>query len=256
MKRRHWRRALIPWGLLLALAAPVQADDDLEHLARELMTLRDRVEGLQDRLDALETERKSRLSALAQQRAEAEANLRRARLQAEELEQNLTALRRQIERDRAEDRTLVPAVKEALARQRARVRAGLPFKVKQRLGVLDEIEGNLDAGAITSAQAAARLWAFIEDEARLARESGLYREPVTVAGGEVLADVARLGLVALYYRTPEGELGHLVRDGDAWRTRPLTEEGDREQVAELFSALEKRVRTGFFTLPNALEVTR
>jgi len=186
------------WGA--ALAAPA----DLEGLARDLMDLRSRVEALQTRLDGLEEQRKSRLAALAQQRAETEANLRRARIQVRQLEETLAAHRREIHRNQAQDRTLVPALKQAMEAECRRIRAGLPFKVQARLGVLADIEDNLEQGAITAAQAASRLWAFLEDEARLARESGLHREPVTVAGEEVLADVARLGLVALYYRTPGG----------------------------------------------------
>ncbi len=243
---------------LLALPWAVQADSGTkaDTLAQRLVALRTQVEQLQDRLQGLESEHKARLASLAQQRAEVEANLRRARLQVKQLRQTLEAHRQAIQRAKEQDHSLIPTLQAAIASQRQRVRSGLPFQVAQRLALLDQLQRDLDQGVITSAQAASRLWAFIEDEARLARESGLYRQPVTTAGGEVLADVARIGLVALFYRAPDGSLGYLAREGDAWRARRLEETADREQVALLFESLEKQLRSGFFTLPNALEVER
>ena len=86
----------------------------------------------------------------------------------------------------------------------------------------------------------------------LASQSALDRQIITLNGQEVLADVARLGMVSLYYRTDQGEVGRAVRDGEGWRYEPVTDEAARLQLVDLFDALSKQVRVGFFLLPAAI----
>ena len=103
---------------------------------------------------------------------------------------------------------------------------------------------------MTPESAAARLWAFVEDELRLSRENALDRQVIPLPEGEVLAEVARLGMVALYFRTDGGLTGAAVpRDGGyAWEV--ITDRDDQKAVAALFEKLRHGVRTGAFTLPN------
>ncbi len=246
------------WVLTLTAACfspSASAQESLETLARELVAMRGEVEQLQSRLDELQQAQRARRLALAGQRAELEGKLRQARLQEKQLRRSLEEQREAIRRAQSEDQALAPLLHRLIERQRQRVQSGLPFKTQERLALLDEIQTELEHGVISAAQAATRLWAFIEDEARLARESGLYRQPVDIGGEIVLAEVARLGLIALFYRSPEGRVGYLQRDENAWRARPITDPEAGRQVDELFEALARQVHSGFFLLPNALEVT-
>ena len=75
-------------------------------------------------------------------------------------------------------------------------------------------------------------------------------------GEETLVDVARLGMIAMYYRTPEGTYGQAIPDGDSWSWSPVTGSEDAMQVADLFDALSQGIRVGAFTLPNPLAGAR
>ena len=73
---------------------------------------------------------------------------------------------------------------------------------------------------------------------------------VVPSGTEVSADVARLGMVALYFRTDGGVVGAAVRDGDHWTWRTFGSRDDEVAVQALFQKMKHGVRTGAFTLPN------
>ena len=103
---------------------------------------------------------------------------------------------------------------------------------------------------VTPEAGAARLWAFLEDELRLVRENGLDRQIVPVDGAEVLADVARLGMVGLYYRTDGGAVGLAEWDGAAWGWRRIESRDEQKAVEALFEKMKHGVRSGAFTLPG------
>ena len=138
----------------------------------------------------------------------------------------------------------------AIVTMRRTVAEGLPFHLPERLGELDTLSSQLAGGSLTPAAAAARLWAFIEDELRLSRENGLDRQVVEVDGAEVLADVARLGMVALYFRSEGGVMGMVSQNGAAWRWQRLDDRDDQVAIELLFEKLKHGVRTGAFVLPN------
>ncbi|MCA9513851.1 MAG: hypothetical protein KC635_02810, partial [Myxococcales bacterium] len=78
-------------------------------------------------------------------------------------------------------------------------------------------------------------------------------------GGERLVDVVKIGMVMIYFRADERTFGRAVPDAKApgrWTWRAATDEREARQIAALFETFDKRLRTGFFTLPSALEGAR
>src|SRR5262245_18947593 len=90
---------------------------------------------------------------------------------------------------------------------------------------------------------------------KLARESGVHQAALVLDGQEVLADVARLGMVALYFRAPGDRLGVARRKGSVWTWETITAEEDRARIQALFTALEHDVKSGFFELPGSLQAS-
>ena len=106
------------------------------------------------------------------------------------------------------------AATDALA---AHIRTGLPFKIEERQGELQSFRSQVESGALPPQRAVNRLWAFHEDEFRLTRENGLHAQTIALGEERVLADVAKLGAMALYFQTQDGRLGQAQRIGDGWR---------------------------------------
>ncbi len=238
-------------GILAAGAAEVRAADGAA-LAGELARLRSEVEGLAEQLDAEREAQRARLRSLATRKADLEMELQREQMRLDQLRQARARQRTRVEQTEQRKEALRPAVLAAIAAVRRAVRAGLPFKVHERAAELDQLQRQLAQGALTTPTALTRLWGKIEDELRLARENGLYRQVIPIGHEEVLAEVARVGMVLLYFRTQDGRIGRALQTAEGWTYELLPSEDDQRRVLALFDAFKKRIRSGLFQLPVAL----
>jgi len=243
-------------GLALSFSASAVAADDYQAQAERLASLRAEVEALSSELTADKEEARGRQRAIEAQKVELEVQLRRQELRLERLVAEEEALRAAIAGGGEASPEVRAVVMRGIGALEAEVHAGLPFQTEARLQALDELRGKLAADTVAPEQAAARLWAFAEDERRLSRENALARQVIEWRGEEVLVDVARIGMVALYWQAPDGAVGIARRDGDRWQWSEL-HGGDAESASELFTALEKGIHSGWFSLPAlTAEVTR
>lgn len=242
-------------SLTLALA-PVAAQDSqdsqdsLDALAEELVSLRGQVESLNSDLNRMQEQHRSQMSSLAAQKGDLEATRRREELRIRQLEQDLADNRERAREAGVEGEALVPVAEEIVARMEAEIRQGFPFKVEERLEALGEIANQLESGASDPPRVINRLWRFYEDELRLTRDNGLYSQVIPLGGDRVLADIAKIGAMALYFQTRDGRSGYVTRSGEDWNFTVTESGAERQQIAALFDSLKKQIRTGFFELPN------
>ena len=149
-------------------------------------------------------------------------------------------------------RSLTPFLTNQISALREQVRNGFPFKVKERLAELDELDQQIANGGTTAQRGVNRLWAFIEDEFRISRENAIYSQSIARNGENVRVDVAKLGSVMMYFRTRDLQYGRAVQTPQGWRFELLDSTRDQELVARLFDSLRKQIRQGYFDLPEAL----
>ncbi|MDT8450786.1 MAG: DUF3450 family protein [Wenzhouxiangellaceae bacterium] len=239
--------ALAVWALLVSQAA---AQDSLDALAEELVALRGEVESLNTELNRLQEQHQAEMNSLAAQKGDLEATERRETLRIRQLEQDLAENRQRAREAGVAGEVLVPVAEEIIVGLRQRIEEGFPFKRTERLDALGEIASQLESGALEPPRVVNRLWRFYEDELRLTRDSGLYSQIIPLGGDRVLADIAKVGAVALYFQTRDGRMGLVTRDGDDWRYTLAESGADRQRIGELFDSLKKQIRTGYFELPN------
>ena len=238
---------LAPFGVLSA-----QQNTDLDGLSRALITLRADVEQLNSELDLVREETRSQLAAQSAQKAELEAQLKRQDLSVAELRADLEKARTRASEAGVTDETLRPVLLQALDALQLQVGQSLPFKQDERIAAINEIRTQIETGTLGAHRGANRIWGFIEDELRLTRENGLYAQTIELEGARVLADLAKIGNVMLFFRTEDGRVGAAERDGQGWRWRRISDPAAEAQIATLFDALRKQIRQGWFELPNAL----
>lgn len=233
----------------LATSFAVEARDSL---AERLIALRGQVDELQSELDLRREEHKNRMAYLTAQLSDLGASRDREQLRVNRLQEDLQEMREEVAVAGVSSESLTPFLKEQITTLRAQVQAGFPFKVKERLAELDELETQLDNGVISAQRGVNRLWAFIEDEFRISRENAIYSQSIELEGDNVLVDVAKLGSVMMYFRTRDLRYGRAVETPQGWRFEVLDGARDQELVARLFDSLRKQIRQGFFELPEAL----
>lgn len=244
--RASWGRTIPLLALCLAGAALA---DEVVGQGERLAALRAQVETLTDQVDMAREEMRADARGREAERADLEARIRSEELRLAELHRLVQSHRDALASDDLAQEHLDPALFTAADRLEATITAGLPYRVSERRQGVADIRNQRLAGTLSSQKAASRLWQVVEDELRLARENALDHQVVKLDGAEVLCDVARVGMVAIYYRTPSGDVGHAARAGDGWSWTPLDDRTDKAQVDELFDALHKQVRVGFFELP-------
>jgi len=231
-----------------ALGAPTETTDS--HAA-ELARLRRDVETMSTDLALRKEDLRTRLKATEAQRLEIDVQIRREELRLAQIENEAATRRAELLAHANTGSAVADDVRTSIDQVRSEVERGLPFHRQERLGELGQITSQLDSGITTPEAAAARLWAFCEDELRLAKENGVDRQTVPLAEGEVLADVARLGMVALYFRSDGGVVGQAVRTDAGWTWEVLDDRDDVLAVTALFDKMQHGVRTGAFVLPDA-----
>ncbi len=254
-----WRRprkpltaALCGLGLLAAFITLPALAADLDDLARALGRLRAEVEALSVEIRDVEEARRQRLRSLAAQKTDLEIELGRARTRLRQLQDRKAKLQAESQARTAHAQALRPAADAAITIVKDAVATTMPFKLTERLEAINQIKSQLDDKLITPQQALWRLWERVEDERRLARENGLHQDTINLDGQTLLVRTARLGMVMMYFSAADGRYGRLQRDGDRWRWIETTDEDGRAQIALLFDALQKQIRAGHFTLPQAL----
>jgi len=235
---------------LAMVPTSVSAQDSLEALGQELVRMRGKVESLNTELNRVQEQHRAEMNSLAAQKGDLEATRRREDLRIRQLDQDLAENRERAESAGVAGEALLPVAAAAIVHLEAHIQRGLPFKIDERLDALAEIRNQLDSGALAPPRVINRLWSFYEDELRLTRENGLYSQIIPLDGDRVLADVAKLGTVAMYFQTRDGRVGQTERSGSEWRFVSTEERVDQLQIENLFDSLQKQIRTGFFELPN------
>lgn len=221
-------------------------------LATALVELRSEVERLTDGLEDARRTRRSQAQGFAARKAQLEAELQREELRVRQLREARDRKRAQIEAAKADDAALLPVVKGGAEALRAHIARSIPFRRDQRREAVEQIEAKLAEGLLTPRAALSRLWALVEDELRMTRDTGLYRETLDIDGEPMMVDVVRFGAVGLYLRAGDGRVGTVSRVGGAWRTTLLDGEAEQARVNALFDGFKKQIRVGFYTLPNIL----
>ena len=117
---------------------------------------------------------------------------------------------------------------------------------------MDNIEHRLDAGIISPNKAANQLWAFVEDELMLGRSSGLYNDTININNQDRLVKVLRIGKIAMFYKTQDGQFGLLQKNGNQWQRQSVDDGESIAQLEQLFDSFAKNIRNGQYTVPNFL----
>ncbi len=239
---------------MLSLSGSVYANttdgESVDALAQSLVKLRAQVEDLNADLENKKIDYKSRMAMLVNQRSEIGAAVKRESLNIKQLQQSIDKNRGLIRELGSNSADIKPALFAAMDTMRRYVETSMPFNKSERLNEIDKIGEQLFSDVIDAQKAANRLWAFVEDELRLTNENGIYRQTIAIGDREVLADVAKIGMMLMFFEMPDEGYGQVVRAGNDYRYQLLTDRDQKENVSVLFESLRKQIRQGYFQLPS------
>ena len=245
------RVALCVVTLTVILSSSAWAESAVE-LAKRLSTLRGEVESLSSELSEKQADYRSQLQGFARQEADLGLEARRGETAIGKLRLAISTIRKKNAEVEDAGKVLDPVIEFGLGLMEQYVDGALPFKKKSRLKALSEIRKQRKANTLSADQALNRLWASVEDELRMQRESVLYRQEVLIDGDAVLADVLRVGMVMMFYRVKDRGVGFTQRTQSGWSYVKIENPEHVKQLELAFEQFRKQVRVGTFVLPNQL----
>jgi len=222
-----------------------------DEMIKSIMELRSDVESLYTQIDDNKEAYRSQMKSYALQISDNEAQINRQETALKLTQQSIEKAEKQLEALGSTTVDLKPVVNEALAVLEKEIKAGIPFKVEERIAGLHQIKNDLKSGNISQEKALALTWASYDDTLRLTKEIGQFKQEITLDGKETIAKIAKVGSVMMFFATPDDRVGYVKQEGNAY-SYVVADGSQRDQIIDLFDSLQKQIRTGYFTLPNAL----
>ncbi len=223
-----------------------------EKLVNSIIELRGDVENLYTDIKENKESYHSQMKSLSMQITDSQAQINRESTSTKLAKNELEKIKTKIKESSSGNSEIKPLVLNALDLLEKSIKEGIPFMVEARVADLHKIKSDLNEGLITNEKALSLTWASYDDTIRVTKEIGLFKQQINFKGKSVLAQIAKLGSVAMFFSTPSNEVGFVVKDGDKYEYKHITNPEDIKKIVALFDALQKQIRTGFFSLPNAL----
>ena len=226
-----------------------------QNMAGSLMKIRADVE----QLDASITEEtdtyKAGMKSLLRQKNDLESVIAREDLTVKQLNRELEKARKEIMEASKNTQGLKPLLLDALSLLKDNIKTSLPFKTQERLADIEKIKAQLEGDLVTPQKALAFTWNAYGDALRMSKENGLFKQTINVGGQDRLAEVARIGTVAMFFKLPDDTVGYASKDTKGWYFKEAVSKSEQEQITSLFDAFKKQIRSGYFTLPNVIGMT-
>lgn len=223
-----------------------------DNMAESLMKLRAQVETLDSQIDDEKDAYKASMKSLTIQKSELEATVSRQELKIKQIQKELTNVKEHITAASKNSEGLKPLVIEAIDNLIAYMQASMPFKTNERIESVQTIKDQLNSSLITPQKALSIVYNSYADEIRMTKENGIFKQTINLNGKSKLVEVARIGTAMMFFKTPNEEVGYVSKNASTWIYKEELNKEKQMQILNIFDAFQKQIRTGFFTLPNAL----
>ncbi len=231
------------------LSTSLYASDDM---VNSIMKLRADVESYYTKIDENKDAFKSQMKSYTMQITDNEAQINRLETSIKLSEQNIQKAQTDIKALTSKNEDLKPLINNAIELLVTEIKAGIPFKLDERIAAVMKIKTDMNEGSITQEKAMALLWANYDDALRLTKEIGLFKQQIHIGGQTKLAKIAKVGSVMMFFSTPDDKVGYVSQKDNTYEYVVSEDEEERIKIVHLFDALQKQIRTGYFSLPNAL----
>ena len=245
-------KSLISISAALAISGTMLNAANDDNMIKSIMELRSQVEALYTQIDDNKEAYRAQMKSYALQASDNEAQINRQETSLKLTQQNIEKTEKKLEVLGSATVDIKPVVTDALDALEQEIKAGIPFKVEERIAGLHQIKDDLKNGNISQEKALALTWASYDDALRLTKEIGQFKQEITLDGKATMAKIAKVGSVMMFFATPDDRIGYVKQEGDKYSYIVATDSTERDQIIDLFDALQKQIRTGYFTLPNAL----
>jgi len=237
---------------LSLLLASTTLMSNTDNMAESLMKLRSQVETIDSQIDDEKDAYKASMKSLTSQKSELEATVSRQELKIKQINKELTNVKGSITKASKNSEGLKPLVMEAIDNLITYMKSSIPFKTNERIESVQQVKDQLNSSLITPQKALSIVYNSYADEIRMTKENGIFKQTIELNGKSKLVEVARIGTAMMFFKTPNDTVGYVTKDASNWSYKEELNKEKQIQILNIFDAFKKQIRTGFFTLPNAL----
>ncbi len=248
----------IPFALSLLFAGSLlcASATSTDNMAESLMKLRAEVETLNSQISDEKDSYKSEMRSLTAQKSELEGIISRKELKLKEIQKELADIQAKITKASKNSLGLKPIVFDAIDQLEAMIKTSIPFKIADRLAAVEKIKTQLQSSLITPQKALSYVYNSYADEIRMTKENAIFKQGIQLDGEDKLVEIARVGTAMMFFKTPDGTVGYVTRSGNGWEYKEELNKDKQTEILNIFDAFKKQIRTGYFTLPNALILSK
>ncbi len=226
-----------------------------QNMAESLMKLRADVEQLDASINDEKDTYKAGMKSLLRQKNDLESVVAREDLKIKQIQRELDKVRKEIKEAGKNTEGLKPLLLDALALMQENIKGAIPFKTEERIADIEKIKSQLEGDLVTPQKALALTWNAYGDAIRMSKENGIFKQTINIDGQDRLAEIARVGTVAMFFKLPDNTVGYAEKDATGWYYKEAISKNEQEHVLALFDSFKKQIRSGYFTLPNAIVMT-
>lgn len=226
-----------------------------QNMAESLMKIRADVEQLDASINDEKDTYKASMKSLLRQKNDLESVVAREDLKIKQIERELDKVRKEISEAGKNTDGLKPLLLEAIALMQENIKASIPFKTADRLADIQKIQSQLENNLVSPQKALALTWNAYGDAMRMSKENGIFKQTININNEDRLAEVARIGTVAMFFKLPDNTVGYASKDAKGWYFKASVSASEQDQILALFDSFKKQIRSGYFTLPNAIVMT-
>ena len=238
--------------LIPGVSQGTTSEDNLQPLVETLVELRKETELLNEEYESRKDALYGKLKKLAAQKAELEASLTSERLRKRQIQKKIDQYKKDLSKISATGEELMPVAEKYAEQLNDHIERSLPVKTSERTKATNDIINRMKAGDILPSKAIILLWSLYEDERRMTSEVSLLKQNVEIDGKMQLADVVKVGMFTMYFKTDQGDMGQAVPSENGWSWQVFRSSDQVKQASEFFVALKKQIRTGYFEIPMVL----
>jgi len=223
-----------------------------DNMAESLMQLRSEVESLDTKITDNKDDYKAQMRSLMRQKNDLESIIASQNLKIKQIKQELTQVSHEIKESSKNSTGLKPLLLNALSKLELNIKDSIPFKTKDRLADIKKIKNQISTDLVTPQKGLALTWNAYADSIRMTKENGIFKQTILLNSQERLVEVARIGTMMMFFKTPNNTVGYVTKNEKEYYYKEELNTESKKQILALFDAFKKQIRSGYFTLPNAL----
>jgi hypothetical protein len=231
--------------IILVLAIPYAFS--AEDLSEKIIQLRNEVSDLSDDFKTEKELLKSKIQTLALEKMDLDSKLRRQNIVFKSLQDKIkeAKLLKNVKRPEF-DQTITTYIEF----EEHRLVNTLPYKIQERRQHIDKIKNEFLEEKSSADKTMQMLWSHIEDEIQLAKDISLDRDIIVLDGQPTLVEIAKVGMLMLFYKTANNQYGYMEYAQGKWKPSLLASSSSSLLIENFFESLKKQIRTGYFEFPQ------